>query len=211
MAETEPFSLLLKTKVNIYIIKAYIGYILLENLSLNQALKIPFTYFEIFYQYLLSMINFFLDSEYINETRKLIFVFDNQTVSIISTMVQDEKLVKITQCDDITLNFEIILNFDHFYLFLKAFSSCMLSTLKINQDQKLLFQTLFSDDFEWPLETDLTTLNESKTIAHFLKIKISQKLNVDISDTFLIYKFYLPIFILLNKANGLMILNLDSL
>lgn len=210
MCNEERFSLLLKTKVNVYILKSFIGHILIYNVTKNQSLKVPFTFYETFYQHLLQMIDFFIDNENFQQTRKIIFVQENLTISWTSCIENNEKIATITQTDEISTNFEVSYNFEFFFTFLKGFTSCILPTLNLNQDQKLLFQTIFCDDFQWPNE-DLTNLNEKQIIFHFLKIKTDLKLDIDISDIFQIFKFYLPILLLLKKASGLMLLNLDNL
>lgn len=207
------FSLLLKAKMKAYMLQSFLGHVSICDLRDNERLMIPFTFYEIFYENLLSIIEYFLGTQNFKDDTNTIFIYEHKIIAWTPTIQNDEKNVKFSRTNEQNvIDFEMILNFDYFFNFLKGFTSSILPTLNLSESQKLFFQTLFFDDFDWSLiETNKdSNIIDRQLLIQFTKIKQDYSLIIDLSDMFQIFKFYLPLMLLLKKANGLMLLELDQ-
>lgn len=203
------FSLYIKTFEGSYILSSFEGFMLLGNMK-NETEKLQITYsnYEIFHDNLLLMLDFFVeDKDFELNTNKTIFIDASKTISWSPNSKNNEKYVKL-HIDDTTNSFLLEFNLDLFFGFFKAFTSCIIPSLLLYEAEKLAFQALFFNKFEWTF-FDQSSFNEEYLLQYFLNFKRANNIEFDISNLISKVKYYLPILILLKKANSLLLLNLQ--
>lgn len=212
--EKRNFSLLLKTEsTEVFAIHAYDGYVELYNLSSLLKLKIKFENYEIFFYGFIEIINYFLDNKQFDVNTDYVIKNDSvHTISwnptLLNNSIKAIALKSVRNCDQF-VSFKMVFKLECFLNLVQSFSSCILPSLLLTDHEKLIFQIMLSSSFNWALFNE-QSFNQDYFIVFVSEQKQKFSLNIDISNIFSMFKMYYPLLLLLQKTNGLILINLDD-
>lgn len=207
--EKASFQLLLKSEdyPKIYKIQSYDGKLTINNED-NEIMILNFKVYEIFYKSLIVMLQFLLGKKQLNYENIEIFDYNNHRVFWTPLIQDDKKSLKLVSSFNDQIQFQMTLEIKSFYSFLFAFGLSILPSLMLNENEKLLFQLSFLDDYNCIYKN--SNIDEKLVLNQFQRLKTDFNISFDVYNALNLFKYYFTLFVLLYKANGLMKLNTNE-
>lgn len=199
------FQLLLKSEENSDDTKliSFEGFIKLVNLKDESFMIIKFKFYEIFYSNLVFMLEYLVGKKPLSN--HTIEITSDKDVSLLWLPHFENNIKSIKLCekhkDSDSYRFEITFEIKSFFSFLLGFGLCILPSLLLSENEKILFHfsfnPIFNDVYKEPIFNEVLAYKTLKTIKNTLEI------DVDLANALNLLKYYFSLFILLYKANDL--------
>lgn len=205
-------SLLLKIdSEDIFAFFAYDGYLELCNLSKVIKIKINFESYELFFEVFIEIFKVLLGNKEVEINVDYVIKNDSETTIVWTpySLPDGNKAIILKGIfkNNAASIFEVNLHLESFVSLVQGYSSTILSTLLLKEDEKLLFQNILSSSFDWSV-FDGQSFNDDYFINFAKNYKQRLDLQIDISNIYYLFKTYFPILTLLQKTNGLICIQL---